>query len=129
LRLLSDDSADDTSLYKQACRFVANIQDIPDNAQTASLRIFAQQFDDLQKYVKHQERRFGDGHHYGPFYKDLHRKLDELKGQAGPFVPNGLTDKVRKGQVEFYAGLLAREFVQHMVVEAQLQRRMRRVGR
>ena len=130
IRLLSDDSLDAHSLYRKACHFVSSLvedpdAEIPGTAQLTSVELFAEQFHELTTFVTHQEDRFEDDRR-GPFYEQLKGMLRELEKLAtDEFVSKDASKKERQEQKEFYATLLAREFVRHVVAEAQLEYRKR----
>jgi hypothetical protein len=96
----------------------------------AGLLEFSHSWEELEKFVKHQsERDWGDPvrskrGHYQRFYDNLRAYLNTLrrdvKDQYG-FVPDALTKKEEKQQTDFFAGLLAQEFVQHLAAEMMWQ--------
>jgi len=122
MRLLSDGE-----LYIEAQKFFKNYKP-PENKQLAGLLEFSRDINDLQSFVKHQAgRKWVDSPkaHYETFYNELNKYLQKLRQQVKSpphdLVMKGLTAKAEKDQVDFFAGWLAREFVQHLVAEAQMQ--------
>lgn len=117
IRLLSD-----SLLYERAVEFVRQHGWVAD-AQLNSLLQYAQEWRDLTRFVDRQRQRdwaqSRQTEHYGQFYNDLHEALRQLKHEAAQFVPIGLGRREQQAQTALYAGLLAREFVQHLAAEAQ----------
>lgn len=121
MRLLSDGE-----LYMAAQTFLQSYRP-PENKQLAGLLEFSRNMNDLQSFAKHQQSRdWGNKskEHYKAFYSELNKYLQKLRQQVEtpPYslVTQGLTAKAKKDQVEFFAGWLAREFIQHLVAQAQM---------
>lgn len=116
IRLLSDGE-----LYRDAVDFVDKSR-IVDNKQMAGLLEFSRSWGELNKFVKHQKGRdwHGRNSHYTDFYTKLSKFLDKLRTKIktdSDFVPNRSTNKETKKYADYFAGLLAREFIQHLVAE------------
>ena len=111
----------DGALYTDAVRFVGAHRP-PDSAQLNGLLGFSQEFEILDRFVKHQlERDWGTGGkgHYKDFYEALKTYLAKTRKQAETeFVDPGLSRDQSRKAVDFYAGILAHEFIQHLVAEA-----------
>ncbi len=126
IRLLSD-----SMLYQDAVSFAERIPPV-EKSQVAGLIEYARSWEELERFVKHQkdDRDWGEPEksnraHYQEFYNELSAYLrglkEDVKSEDG-FVPSeGLTKKERKEQVDFFAGLLAREFVQHLAAAMMWQ--------
>jgi len=122
MRLLSD-----RDLYAEAQEFLKTYRP-PENKQLNGLLEFSRDIGELQSFVKHQkDRDWGTGakQHYQTFYSELGDYLQKLRQRVKtPYglVAGGLTAKTEKVQVDFFAGWLAREFIQHLVAQAQIIR-------
>lgn len=118
IRLLSDHE-----LYRKAQDFLEQ-NPPPEAKQMAGLLEFARDFGELQAFVAHQkERDWGTGPkaHYKTFYEKLEGYLRQLRQQTKTsfgLIPDGLGKKEEAAQMDFWAGLLAREFVQHLAAQA-----------
>jgi hypothetical protein len=121
IRLLSD-----TELYEQAEKLVS-AHPVVAGSQMEGLLEYSRSWDELTRFVKHQkdDRNWGEPGkskkaHYRDFYTALDAYLNELyrdvKGRH-QFVPGGLTKKETSKKSSYFAGLLAREFIQHLVAE------------
>lgn len=112
----------DGVLYERAIEFARQHEPV-DAAQLNGLLQYAQEWHDLTSFVDKQRKRdwpqTGRTRHYKEFYDDLHEALRQLERDAAEFVPAGLSRHEQQAQTALYAGLLAREFVQHQVAEAQ----------
>lgn len=114
LRLLSDGA-----LYEQAMQFVKQ-NDTVDNAQVNGLVSHAQDWHNLEMFVRHQASRDWQKRkrHYRDFYRALQTQLGQLRAQAKKhFVPESMGKSQSREQTAFYAELLAREFIQHLAAE------------
>jgi len=115
----------DGVLYERAIEFARRHEPV-DGAQLNGLLQYAQEWRDLMQFVDKQRKRAwpqsGRTGHYKHFYDDLYEALRQLERDAAEFVPAGLARHEQQAQTAIYAGLLAREFVQHLVTEAQLVR-------
>jgi len=118
IRLLSD-----TDLYAQAQDFARTHPPV-EPSQIAGLLEFSRSWQELEQFVKHQkdDRDWGTGSkaHYRDFYAALDAYLDKLRqdvqGRYG-FVSDDLTKKQTRRRTARFAGLLAREFIQHLAAE------------
>jgi|Deesub1362A_J573_1020465.scaffolds.fasta_scaffold00513_6 hypothetical protein len=117
----------DRDLYCEAEQFLADHGAV-DRSQAEGLLDNAQSFGELQRFVRHQAGRDWTGRkeHYRDFYvsldgflKDLRRRVRDQYG----LVPQGLPKEETKEQNDYFAELLAREFLQHLVAELMFQRR------
>lgn len=116
IRLLSDGE-----LYRDAVSFVHESL-IVENKQMAGLLEFSRSWDELLKFVRHQKGRAWHRKkaHYADFYTKLEQQLNELRAKVKNeygFVPRGLTKKPARTYTEYFSGLLAREFIPHLVAE------------
>ena len=116
IRLLSDGQ-----LYDQAVTFVKQ-NDTVENKQMAGLLEFSRSWQELLKFVRHQKGRDWQRKkaHYADFYTQLEQQLEQLRAKVKSeygMVPHGLTKKETSRHTEYFAGLLAREFIQHLVAE------------
>ena len=109
LRLLSDEE-----LYRQAMAFVQESGTI-ENKQMSGLLEFSRSWKELEQFVNHQEGRdWGQpGKSKKAYYKTFYTKLKEQLKQLRSFIPSGLTEE----EADYFAGRLAREFIQHLVAE------------
>ncbi len=122
IRLLSDGE-----LYHQAITFVRNQESVQNvleiknyGHQLNGLLEFARSWQELWRYVTKQQPRDWQGkkqayvHFYGAVKFELEaiRKLAQLK-----FVPDGLAKNETRTLTDQYAGILAAEFVRHLVAE------------
>jgi hypothetical protein len=119
IRLLSD-----TDLYHRAMAFAreheAAAQHRTTNSQLQGLIEFSRSWGELERFVKHQKSK---EQAYKTFYVALDASLAELHILAKrQFVPDGLTKRERREQADFFAGLLGREFVQHLTAEMMWKR-------
>ena len=116
IRLLSDGQ-----LYDQAVTFVKQ-NDTLENKQMAGLLEFSRSWQELLKFVRHQKGRDWQRNkaYYADFYTQLEQQLEQLRAKVKSeygMVPHGLTKKETSRHTEYFAGLLAREFIQHLVAE------------
>ncbi len=114
IRLLSD-----TDLYQQAMdfarRFTSAARTRTAKSQLQGLLEFSRTWNELDSFVKHQK---GKSHDYSEFYTALAHEMRNLRARAQTeFVPDGLVKRETSRQTELFAGLLAREFVQHLTAE------------
>lgn len=116
IRLISD-----TDLYQDAERFLAEHGAVERN-QVEGLRDYARSLSELEQFVRHQSERDWQGRkeHYRDFYNGLSQYLQRLRQRIKEqyqLVPEGLAKKEAKEQVDFFASLLAQEFLQHLASE------------
>jgi hypothetical protein len=125
---------DETTLCKQAEEFV-KAHPAVENSQMAGLLEFSRSWDELVRFVNHQKNNRDWGEpgkskraHYKDFYtaldaylKDLYREVQDQH----ELVPDGLTKNERRQLTSFYAGLLARDFIQHLVAEMMWQKEVK----
>jgi hypothetical protein len=120
IRLLSDEP-----LYQQAITLAQQHPKVSD-AQLNGLLQYARVWSDLERFVARQRQRnwaqSKSTEHYKAYYDELHEVLRQFRRDAAQFVPSGLTKRDREDQTTFFAGLLAWEFVQHLVAEAKYRR-------
>lgn len=116
IRLLSD-----TSIYRLSISFVNNHQEIlkVNNQQLNGLLEFSRSWGELKKFVTHQRARdWASRTEYKDFYDKIDQTLKDLyrdvKQEYG-LVPSNLTNNETKRLTEYFAGLLGREFVEHLV--------------
>ena len=118
IRLLSD-----ADLYDGAMTFAREHESTAQHRTTKSqlqgLVEFSRSWTELDDFVKHQRSK---NQAYQAFYIALDSKLGDLHARAkAEFVPGDLTKKERNEQTKFFAGLLAREFIQHLAAEMMWQ--------
>ena len=110
----------DGVLYERAIEFARQHEPV-DGAQLNGLLQYAQEWRDLMQFVDKQRKRdwpqTGRKRRYKHFYDDLYEALRRLERDAAEFVPAGLARREQQAQTTSYAGLLAREYVQHLVAE------------
>ncbi len=121
LRLLSDGE-----LYQMACEFIKQHQTIL-NSQVVSLVTHTQDWDDLMDdrtgFVKHQADRdwTGTKSYYKDFFNALKNDLKNLRQRTEnewfPPGPEYDTSKKRRKWTDYFAILVAREFLQHLEAE------------
>jgi len=126
----------DGELYQQATGFVTDFlveHSVIENKQMRGLWEFSRSWDELSSFVRHQQGRdWGElgrsrKAHYGLFYRELDKHLKGLQQKAeAEFGSTDLGKKEKKRRKDFYAGLLAQEFVQHVTTEMLLQDSIRR---
>ena len=109
----------DGDLYRQAMTFARQHQETARHRTTGSqlqgLLQFSRSWGELDGFVKHQKSK---EQAYKTFYEQLHSELNQIRNKAkSRFVPDNLTKKQSREQVDFFAGLLAREFIQHLAAE------------
>lgn len=132
LRLRSD-----AELYAEAISFAAE-NELPDTKQMVGLLEFSRSWKMLMQYVKHQRQRDWEQKraHYGDFYKKLAEYLDAkntgLRDRARTkwvFVDASLPKKQLEEHLDRWAGLLAREFIQHLCAAAEYKSKLERAGK
>lgn len=126
IRLLSDGE-----IYQRAIEFAKEQEEIiayrQFGHQISGLEAYAGSFEDLDKFVNHQKGRNWEdkSQPFEDFYIALANYLNELREdvqQKYSFVfPEGLTKNEEKEQTDFFAGLLAQEFIQHLAAEMMWQ--------
>jgi hypothetical protein len=125
-RLLSDGK-----LYQDAIDFAGRTPPI-EKSQMAGLLEYSHAWEALETFVKHQkdDRDWGEPGrsnraHYQEFYNELSAYLsdlyDDVQQKYGFVFPEGLTKNEKKDQIDFFAGLLAQEFIQHLAAEMMWQ--------
>ena len=121
IRLLSDGD-----IYRAAMTFANEQQKVIEysqfNSQINGLLQFSRSWSELTGFVNHQKSRDWQGvrQSYGGFYTALSQQLKELRRDVKDkygFVPDGLTKRESNELTNFFAGLLAREFIQHLAAE------------
>lgn len=125
IRLLSDGEMyrDAISLANEQEEIIAYRQF---GHQLSGLGEYARSFSELDEFVTHQVERDWEGksQSFQGFYAALKGYLSDLRDDVQDkygFVPDGLTKRETREQIDFFAGLLAREFVQHLVAEMMWQ--------
>lgn len=123
IRLLSD-----TSMYRLSLDFVTSCPEAQkvNYQQYSGLREFSRSWDELRKFVAHQKARdWASRIAYKTFYDEIDRTLKELyrdvKQEYG-LVPSDLTNNETKRLTEYFAGLLSREFVEHLAAHVMYTR-------
>lgn len=116
IRLLSDGE-----LYDQAIVFVRQ-NDTVENKQMAGLLEYSRSWEELLKFVRHQKGRDWQRKkaHYADFYTELEQYLTQLRAKVKSeygMVPHNLTKRETAKYTQCFAGLLATEFIQHLVAE------------
>lgn len=116
----------DAEMYPEAVDFASQYPPVQ-KSQMAGLLEFSRSWEELAGFVRHQkdDRDWGEPGkskraHYKDFYTALDAHLNELRRRSREqynFVPDGLTKNENRQQTDFFAGLLAREFIQHLVAE------------
>ncbi|NLE46312.1 MAG: hypothetical protein GX620_16460 [Chloroflexi bacterium] len=126
--------AGDATIYRDAMTFAnaqqAVIEDKQFGHQASGLLEFSRDWDELERFIRHQKGRSWPQSklHYGDFYAALGKYLQELRRDVKDkygFVENGLTNNETREQTKFFAGLLAREFIQHLVAEMMWQKEVK----
>jgi len=123
IRLLSD-----TDLYRKAMTFAneheSTAQHRTTNSQLQGLIAFSRSWGELDRFVKHQKSK---EQAYQAFYIALSSTLNDLCALAKErFVSGDLTKRERREQTDFFAGLLTREFIQHLVAEMMWKQEVER---
>lgn len=111
----------DGELYREAITFVKNSPSV-EGKQMNGLQQYSRSWDELDQFIKHQHERDWQEKkaHYKEFYASLGNTLKNLKDKvqaAYKFVPEGKLDQMAKEKRDYIAGLLAREFIQHLTSE------------
>lgn len=115
----------DGELYREAITFVKNSPSV-EGKQMNGLWQYSRSWDELIRFVNHQyDRDWGEPGksnkaHYKDFYQnmiDILKNLQERTQTVYKFVPDGKLDKTTKEKRDYIAGLLAREFIQHLIAE------------
>ncbi len=91
-------------------------------SQINGLLQFSRSWGELINFVKHQKGRNWQGQRqsYESFYTALEAKLNKIFADVKEtyhLVSDGLTKAETRDQQEFFAGLLACEFIQHLYAE------------
>lgn len=125
IRILSDGD-----LYRDAITCARKHPGIENN-QLMGLLEFSRSWTELERFVRHQkdERDWGEPGkskkaHYQTFYDALAKQLEQLRKDVVDrygLVPKGLGKNETAVQTDFFAGLLAREFIQHLTAEMMLR--------
>jgi len=126
IRLLSDGE-----IYQRAIEFAKEQEEIiayrQFGHQVSGLEAYARSFKELDEFVNHQKGRNWEGKNqsFEGFYTALANYLNNLRedvqGKYSFVPPEGQTKNEKKEQTDFFAGLLAREFVQHLAAEMMWQ--------
>jgi hypothetical protein len=121
IRLLSDGE-----IYQQAIEFAKEQEDIiayrQFGHQVNGLEEHARSFKELEVFVDHQKNRNWEDKRqsFEGFYTELANYLNDLRGDVKDEY--GLvSSEGAENQTNFFAGLLAREFVQHLAAEMKWQ--------
>ena len=128
IRLLSE-----KELYQRAITFVAEnkgvFRDRQINHQLNGLLNASRSWADLNNFVNNQIKRkwTGKKEDYGTFYNNLKQQLTALTALATEqfMADTTLTKNQVREQTAVYAGLLAREFIQHLFAEMVWQKEVR----
>lgn len=117
---------EDGDLYRSAITFVRAQHKI-ENKQLLGLLEYSRSWEELIRFVQHQKGRDwgepgrGNKAHYREFYTALDNHLNQnirsLVRSDTNFVPINLTKKDTDRLVNYFSGLLARSFIQHLVAE------------
>jgi hypothetical protein len=127
IRLLSD-----TDMYQRAITFVRETDGIGNikKKQVAGLMEFSRSWGELRSFITHQRDRDWKGNEsYKDFFTSLLRAVDNLRTAVKEkygLVPSDLTKTESNHITDLYAGLLAREFIQHLAAEMLYNRRNER---
>lgn len=126
LRLLADGE-----LYREAANLASEQRDVIGDRQLGNqmngLLEYSRSWEELTSFVAHQKDRNWTGRRqaYQGFYSALHQYLNDLRADVKDqhhFVPDGLTNREAKERTRFFAGWLARAFIQHLVAEMMWQK-------
>lgn len=127
IRLLSD-----TDMYQRAITFVRETDGIEEikKKQIAGLMEFSRSWGELRSFITHQKGRdWKERESYQKFFSGLLQSVDglrtEVKDRYG-LVPPNLTKAESNRIIDQFAGLLAREFIQHLAAEMLYNRRNER---
>jgi len=124
IRLLSD-----TDMYQHAITFVRETDGIGEikKKQIAGLMEFSRSWSELKSFITHQKERDWKGREaYKTFFASLQQAMDKLRRDVKDtyeLVPPNLTKTETNRITDQYAGLLAREFIQHLATEMLFNRR------
>jgi hypothetical protein len=112
----------DGPLYHAAVTFVQDHRSV-DPAQFSALLQHAQRWSDLRAYVAKQVTRDWQGNkeYYKAYFGDLKSELDRVERRAREFVDPGLTSAEKRAHTTLLAGLLGREYIQHLWAEATMR--------
>jgi hypothetical protein len=130
IRLLSDGD-----IYRAAMTFANEQEDViaysQFNSQVNGLLQFSRSWGELTSFVKHQKSRDWQGvrQSYGEFYTALKSQLDDMRGDVKGkygFVPDDLTKRESNELADFFVGLLARAFIQHLAAEMMWKKEVKR---
>lgn len=124
--------ASDTEIYRQAITFVRETDGVGaiKTKQLMGLMEYSRSWDELRAFVVHQKDRDWKGRgEYPRFFTALLQAIDTLRRdvKTNPaFVPPNLTNAESKRFTDLYAGIFAREFIQHLAAEMLYNRRNER---
>ncbi len=118
----------DSEIYRLAVAFAneTELQAVLEyrsfGSQINGLLQFSCSWGELVAFVRHQRGRNWQGQKqsYEGFYTALETRLDRILADTKEtyhLVADGLSKNETRTQQEFFAGLLAREFVQHLYAE------------
>lgn len=117
IRLLSD-----SVLYRDALDFIKTHGTIDGYKQMTSLTRYTQSWDDLDRFVKHQQERDWPGRraYYKEFYTVLLDYLKTLRKRVEMDwfpPPSEFTKAQKQDWLNEFSILVAREFTQHLAAE------------
>lgn len=123
----------DGILYEWAITFVDEHGDLLGDKQVGhqlnGMLAHSRSWERLTGFVRHQKERTWQGkkEFYGTFYTNLDLQLNELVALAKEhFVEDGLIKRETQALVNIYAGMLGREFIQHLVAELMWRKEVER---
>jgi hypothetical protein len=126
------DILSDTVLYKEACQFVQEYPP-PSGKQLAGhligLSASGRRWEELIQFINNQRNRESLALAYKTFYDGLYKYLDNLRGRVQrdfKLLDNlsGLSKNQERELQRQYAQELAQLFIQHLVAEALVQKKM-----
>ncbi|MGC9396914.1 MAG: hypothetical protein ACP5J4_18875 [Anaerolineae bacterium] len=128
IRMLSD-----REIYQAAMTFANEQQDViaysQFNSQINGLLQFSRSWSELIGFVNHQKSRNWQGvrQSYGEFYTALNQQLNDLRRKVkDEFVPDDLTKRESNELTDYFAGLLAHEFIQHLAAEMMWKKEVKK---
>jgi len=112
----------DNQLYTEAKEYVERLREMPENSQLNGLLSYARDYDELSKFVKHQESK-DTSLSNKQFYKDIAGVLRGLKGRIGEYnlLPGDMSKKESRELSKEIEGSLAFEYIRHLVAAALLK--------
>jgi ribosomal protein L20A (L18A) len=112
----------DNRLYKEAVEYVERLREMPENSQLNGLMSYARDYDELSKFVKHQESKDTSSVNE-KFYRGISGALRGLKVRIKEcnLIPEDLSKKESRQLSKEIEGRLAFEYIRHLVAAALLK--------